>query len=82
MTLQELRVEADKLGYSVVKKRVWTKFAPCVCGHNQRTHLHKYIKDTGEFIDIIECKNCGRKVTGFNEKDAKLNWNKEMTKQK
>lgn len=33
MTIDELRIEADKLGYSLVKKKLYMPIAPCpICG--------------------------------------------------
>ena len=77
MTLQELKIEADKLGYSLSKKS-YVRFVPCTCGHNKRIHTTRYIKEKDAWEDIYECRNCGKKVSGYNENDAKLNWNKEM----
>ena len=37
MTVEQLKEEAAKLGYSVVKIRKRPKFIKCICGHNLHT---------------------------------------------
>ena len=72
MTVEELKKEAAKLGYSIIKKQEYIRFNPCVCGCNNRSHWYGY----GTTV-FFECNNCGlRSPAGLNEKEAKLNWNK------
>ena len=72
MTLQELMEEADRQGYRLIKKPLRTTLLACTCGCRQRAH--RYSKDTV----ILVCKKCGRRVTGKNEMNARVNWNKEI----
>lgn len=72
MTVEELKKEAAKLGYNIIKKQEYIRFKPCVCGCNRRTHWYSY-----ENTVFFECNNCGLKSPiGLDEKEAKLNWNK------
>jgi len=58
MTVEELRTEAAKLGYDIVKRQ--QRFLPCICGYNRRTHKQ------GGFTNetILKCKKCGFEVRG------------------
>lgn len=74
MTLKELMEEADRQGYRLVKKAPKTMLLACTCGCMKRAHW--YGKDSVALV----CKKCGRKVTGKNEMNARVNWNKEITR--
>ena len=70
MTLEDLKTEADNLGYRLVPKRANIKLLPCSCGCNRRTTWWTY---DGLFY---ECKNCGkRSAVGGNSNEAKRLWN-------
>ena len=72
MTVEELKVEAAKLGYKLIKKPEYVKFRPCICGCNKRELWHR-IGGT----EFYKCKNCGLIAPeGFNDREARLNWNK------
>lgn len=71
MTIEELKAEADKLGYRLIKKQEYIHLLPCVCGHNSRT---RWWRMDGSFY---ECNQCGRRAPiGSTEAEAKTNWNK------
>ena len=71
MSLEELRIEAEKLGYKLRKIEPYEHFKPCVCGHNRRTTIY------GRSGIYFECKVCGlESPVGRSEKDAKDKWNK------
>lgn len=74
ISLPELRVLAEKLGYKLVPIKRYERFLPCVCGCNRR--IHWSVVNNNEYGVILECKRCGLEVTGKNEADAKHNWNK------
>lgn len=74
MTIEELREEADALGYKLVKKTERIHMLPCTCGCNRREHWYTYVK--GKEVVQLVCNKCGRSVYGVNEQDAKRNWNK------
>lgn len=71
MTLEELRKEAKKLGYKLVKDTPKIEFVPCVCGANRR---HRWVRAGGSMG--FECQKCGRKSPfGKTEQEARLLWN-------
>lgn len=79
MTLEELKLEADKLGYSLVKKQKSIKLLPCTCGNKRRTMWITTIRSTGGggFQRILACDKCGMKAPPGNTiQEAKENWNK------
>lgn len=76
MTLEELKAEADKLGYRLSKKSERVKFLPCVCGCNRRLHWFGHSYYEGTQISF-ECNNCGLKSPpGSSEQEARQKWNK------
>lgn len=77
MTYQELKVEADKLGYNLVKKQKSIKLLPCICGSKRRSMWITTIRDTREVQRILACAKCGMKAPpGNTVQEAKENWNK------
>lgn len=71
MTVEQLKEEAAKLGYSVVKIRKRPKFIKCICGHNLHT---KYFSGGTIFF---QCKHCGLKGDkSKTEYEAIRNFNK------
>ena len=72
MTVEELKVEAAKLGYKIIKKQEYIKFKPCICGCNKRGLWYR-----SGGTRLYKCNNCGLEAPeGSNDKEAKLNWNK------
>lgn len=71
MTLEELKVEADKLGYRVVKKKIQhVNLLPCLCGCKRRKH---------EYVDgkiRLVCSKCRQTSSGYSLADASRNWNR------
>ena len=74
MTIEELKKEANKLGYNIIKKREIPKILPCTCGCKKREHI--YISGKTEFPRGLRCKRCGKRVEGLNDIDVINNWNK------
>ena len=73
LTFEQLKAEADRHGYNLVKKRQYVKFLPCTCGCNKRHTLYsmeRIIWNVG-----YKCVRCGKEAFGKNAEDAKLNWN-------
>lgn len=75
MTVEELKAEAKKLGYNIVKiPEPLEPLTPCVCGRKKpqrwfgRFSLEQYI-----------CSNCGRAGEPGKKREARHNWN-EMIK--
>lgn len=75
MTLQELIDEADGQGYRLVKKPLKTTLLACICGCRKRKHLY-----SNDGTITLVCMKCGKSVTGKSEMNARVNWNKEITR--
>ena len=70
MGLGDLKIEADKLGYRLVRKTEYVHFMPCLCGASNR---RRWSSPDGIFF---ECNSCGlRSKPAKNETDARKNWN-------
>lgn len=76
MTLEELRIEADRLGYRLVPKNTYIKILPCrKCG---KKGVEYWTKNRGEFC---KCKGCGvESSVGRTHNEAKRLWNAEYGK--
>lgn len=73
MDLGDLKIEADKLGYRLVKKTEYVQFRPCICGA-KAYNREKWQSTDGIFF---ECNKCGlRSKPAKNETEARKNWNK------
>lgn len=70
MTLEELKAEAKKHGYNLIKQKEKVYLLPCVCGCNRRAKWYSAYSIT------LKCNNCGRSATGDTELDAKKQWNR------
>ena len=84
MTYEELKVEADKLGYNLIKKNQYIKFLPCTCGNNRRHLVYRIpCKEYPEGGDFYECTECGKSgPVGKSERDAKIKWNQMIEGEK
>lgn len=77
MTYEELKVEADKLGYNLVKKQKSVKLLQCRCGGNRREEWLVMDPSTGEIQRQLRCIKCGREAPpGNTVQEAKENWNR------
>lgn len=77
ITLEQLKAEALAQGYTLIKRQNVERLITCVCGGNRRTHCCKWHGNVRE--EILICKRCGRRVSGFSRAEANHNWN-EMIK--
>lgn len=79
MTLDELRREANKLGYRVLKKtEPLPTLVPCTCGCNRRASLWR--AGRGAFY---RCKGCGfESKPAITERGKRQNWNDAITEVK
>ena len=81
MTVEELRIEANKLGYNIVKKpEPKEKKLPCICG---RKNIDTWFIGTyGRTALQYACPKCGRKTEFCNtEKEARAAWNKMISEE-
>lgn len=74
MTLEELKAEAKKHGYHLMKDREKVNLLDCTCGCNRRRH-YTVVKDN-EVFEGLRCIKCGKWVLGKTELDARKEWNK------
>lgn len=80
MTVKELKIEAAKLGYNIIKKpepMPLVKLLPCVCGCNKRSKWYS------NKLSWYKCNKCG--FTGgsaYNERDVRIKWNEAVEKAK
>ena len=75
MTEEELKAEAKRMGYSLIKRPKAERFLPCLCGKNRR---ERWYTNNEDWSVKLVCYYCGLSVTGKNEKDAKRKWNEYM----
>lgn len=76
MTLEELKAEAKKQGYKLIKIQTREKLLPCTCGCNRRTHWGNI---NGEVS--LHCERCFKAARGKSEAEARRNWNEMIRKE-
>lgn len=81
MTIEELRKEADKLGYRICKKPKKIILENCICGH--------VMSESGDICGgmygmMYKCPVCNTKPDHFSQSlnNAKNAWNIEMRRRK
>lgn len=77
MTVDELKKIANEMGYNIIKKQKYIKLLPCTCGCTRREHWYG-VNGYNNYIFI--CKQCGNKAVGKTENEAKINWNKMVSR--
>lgn len=79
MTFNELKVEADKLGYRLTKKQTYIKLLPCTCGCKKAKEWY----DAGFLVRdkyFYACPRCEKKSTPAKTiKAARIAWNEMIT---
>lgn len=74
MTYDELKAEANKMGYNLVRKRERISHKRCKCGSKGSTW---YDCSGGKVARFIQCENCDvRTNSHISERDAWREWNK------
>lgn len=74
MTYDELKAEANKIGYNLVKKREYISHKICKCGSRGSAW---YDYTDGKVARFILCENCHiRTNSHISEYDAWKEWNK------
>lgn len=77
MELEELKAEAERLGYTLTKKREYIRLKPCVCGHDRRERWT--LCGTGFTGYRYVCKKCGFEGgDGSSERAARIAWNEAV----
>lgn len=79
MTLEELKTEAEKQGYRLIKKpEPLPKIKPCPCGRKRLELWHRNMWSAGYLQ--IGCPKCKRRGDwGKNEREARELWNMRIT---
>ena len=81
MTVDELKIEAKKLGYNIVKiPERPEKLLPCICGSRHRSHWESR-HDDGLWYKSLRCK-CGRRADGLTKIEVNKNWNNMIRKER
>jgi hypothetical protein len=74
MTLEELKAEAKKHGYKLVKDNPYISLAPCICGRKKVGLSMIYGKTKTPYFH--KCNKCGLTSEPTKTKyEAKLKWN-------
>ena len=72
MTLEELKAEAKKQGYSLVKRPTYVPLKKC-CNCQSKSHLRQF---NDGFWKYWKCVKCGLTARGSStDKKARENWN-------
>ena len=76
MTVEELKIEAEKLGYNIIKKPEPIKLSRCVCGNYKPTlYVRSNCNDKTDVWYYI-CPKCNLEANESKTKyGAKENWN-------
>ena len=80
MNLEELKAEAAKLGYNLVKKQPHIKLSHCTCGEKKPSEWFYYTEKNGG-MRIYKCDNCGLSaLPAKTNRQARENWNQLVSK--
>lgn len=79
MNLEELKAEAAKLGYNLVKKQTYITLSPCTCGKKKPCEWFCTGENRG--TSFYKCDNCGLSApSAKTNREARENWNKLVSK--
>ena len=71
MTVEELKKEARKLGYTIIKKNPYITLDPCKCGRKK-----PWMWPAQDGSEFYKCPDCGlRAPNAKNNRQARINWN-------
>lgn len=77
MNLEELKLEAEKLGYKLIKKPENIKLERCTCGGKPHEMFRIDFGDSDDSGYIYTCPNCGLKSEAARTHiGAKREWNR------
>ena len=75
MTLEQIRAEAKKHGYKLVKEYPYVRMMPCICGHKNIAYCSTF-GDKSKKPYYHQCSKCGLTSERTKTKyEAKLKWN-------
>lgn len=80
MTVEELKLEAKKLGYNIIKKPESIKLLPCACNNKKPKPYYRHVigkkNESGHFY---WCQQCDMKSEiGKTHIEAKRKWNEAI----
>jgi predicted SprT family Zn-dependent metalloprotease len=78
MTLEELKAEAKKHGYTLTKKIVYEPLKKCPCGSHRSIRQEISLKPKGKYYRCAECGRKGELASSWYQ--ARANWNKTLDK--
>ena len=80
MNLEELKAEAAKLGYNLVKKQPYIKLSHCTCGEKKPAQW--FIKQgENRGMSFYKCDDCGLSaLPAKTDRQARENWNQLVSK--
>lgn len=80
MNLEELKAEAAKLGYKLVKKQPYIKLSHCTCGKKKPVNWF-IMQGENRGMSIYQCDNCGLSaLPAKTDRQARENWNQLVSK--
>ena len=80
MNLEELKAEAAKLGYNLVKKQPYIILSHCTCGEKKPSEWFYYTEEN-KVMRIYKCDNCGLSaLPAKTDRQARENWNQLVSK--
>lgn len=81
MTFEELKEEAKRQGYNLIKIKKPEKLLPCTCGSKRRQHWYGVDIKSGRPFEKLVCEKCGKEARGYSKDEAIANWNKMIQKE-
>lgn len=81
MTLDELKVEADKLGYRLTKKQTYIKLLLCTCGCKKAKEWYGVGFNVSDRY-FYACPRCEKKSpSAKTRREARIAWNEMIKKE-
>lgn len=74
MTFEELKAEAKRQGYNLIKQPTYIPLKPCVCGAKRSVKM--FYSTTGQGYMCLKCRRESERCKTKNE--ARLSWNKRI----
>ena len=80
MNLEELKAEAAKLGYNLIKKQPYIKLYQCTCGKKKPSKWFYYAEESNGMM-FYKCDNCELSaLPAKTDRQARENWNQLVSK--
>lgn len=81
MTLDELKIEAGKLGYKLVKNQPHIKLLPCTCGRKRVREWYDVGFNVSDRYFYV-CPRCEKKSSSAKtRREARIAWNEMIEKE-